>query len=85
MNNLYQLDEFHKKSYFQRLLKKEPKENALIEVNNLLASKELNEIKHEDIESISLKYKVDLYKSFSVELKEFYQRYQRSCIKCKRS
>jgi len=75
MNNLCKIEKLIQPSFFQRLLKIEPKENAFIEVNNLFASKPLREIKSTEIEAISIKYKVNLRKRCIGRLKELYLRY----------
>ncbi len=80
MGNLYKIEKLLQPNFFQRLLKKEPQENAFIEVNNLFATKPLKEIKFEEIEAISSKYKVDLRKKFIVALKELYIQYLRQCL-----
>jgi hypothetical protein len=80
MENIYTTLELENANFFQRLLKKEPKENAFIEVNNLLATRPLKEIKLEEIEEISARYKVDLHNKFGERLKELYQRYLKKCF-----
>ena len=52
-------------SLFQKLFRKRPKENALIEFNNLLSkTKTLTDISIENIENIALLYKVKFFKKF---------------------
>jgi len=80
MNNLCISEKFIQPGLFQRLFKIMPKENAIIEVNNLFASKPLLEIKFTEIEAISIKYKVDLRKNFIDRLKEIYHRYLQQSI-----
>lgn len=80
MNSPYQIKSFIQPSFFQRLFKIEPKENALIEVNNLLESKPSADIKVQDINDISEKYKVDLRNNFLVELKELYRNSLMYCL-----
>ena len=80
MDNLYTTRELQRPSFFQRLMKTVPKENAFVEVNNLLATKPLTEIKLEDIEEISGRYKVNLHDKFSDRLKELYSRYLKKCF-----
>ena len=72
--------ELQSPSFFQRLFKTEPKENAFVEVNNLLATRPLKEIKLEEVAEISARYKVDLHDKFADRLKELYQRYMRKCF-----
>jgi hypothetical protein len=80
MENIYKIFEQQKPNFFQRLFKQEPKENAFIELNNLLAKKNLKEIRIEQIEEISSKYKVDLRLKFLDRLKELYERYLKKCF-----
>ncbi len=75
MNNLSKTQKLIQLSFSQRLFKIKLKENAIIEVNNLLASKPLLEIKSEEIKAISIKYKVDLRQRFLDRLKEIYLQY----------
>ena len=80
MDNLYIKLELQNSGFFQRLLKNEPKENAFIEVNNLLATKPIKEIQLEEIEAISTKYKINLHEKFLNQLKELYERYLKKCF-----
>jgi hypothetical protein len=75
MKNLFQTEKLIPISFSQRLLKKGPKENAFIEINNLFASKPLLDIKSAEIEAITARYKIDLRTEFIDRLKEFYLRY----------
>lgn len=80
MNNIYEIQELFKPSFSQRLLRKEPKENAIVEVNNLLAKKPIKEVKLEEIEAISEKYKVDLHSRFNGLLNSMYYGYLKHCL-----
>lgn len=80
MNNLYKIEELILPSFFQRLLQIEPKENAFIEVNNLIATRPFGEIEFEEITAISAKYKVNLRKRFIDRLKELYLRCLTQCL-----
>ncbi len=59
-------------SLMQRLLKQQPEDNAILEVNNLLATTDIQNISESDIKSISQRYKVNLVNKFSLNLEEFY-------------
>ncbi|PLK46178.1 hypothetical protein [Emticicia sp. TH156] len=61
-----------KASFAQRFLKQKPLENALIEVNNLFANKDVGEITKNEIELISVKYKINILRDFSLNMEEFY-------------
>lgn len=80
MENLFTTSELQSPSFFQRMLKKIPQENAFLEVKNLLATKALREIKIEDIEKIAAKYKVDLHDKFLDQLKGLYESYLKRCF-----
>lgn len=69
-----------KQSLLQRLFKQQPTENAIIEVNNLLASKPLQEISNSDISHIENLYGVDIAKEFSLNIQEFYAVYLNYCL-----
>src|SRR5688572_20774567 len=66
--------------FLQKLMKKEPVENAFVELNNLLARRDLKDISHSDIQAISVKYKVDFYKKFSNKIKDLYRTLLTSCL-----
>lgn len=59
-------------SLMQRLLKQQPEDNAILEVNNLLATTDVQSISESDIKNISQRYKVNLVNKFSLNLEEFY-------------
>lgn len=80
MNSICRPEELIQPNFFQRLLKIEPKENAFIEINNLLATKPLKEIELEEIEGISTKYKVDIRERFSDKLKDLYLKKLKECL-----
>lgn len=61
-----------KRSFFQRLFRQEPEENAIIELNNLLASRKIATITNDDIKSIESRYGLNLRKEFRLNLEEFY-------------
>jgi hypothetical protein len=80
MGNIYSHKKLIPLKFFQRLFGKNPKENALIELNNLLASHSLSEIKAQDVQKISEKYKVDFQPDFVEDLKELYLKYLIHCL-----
>jgi len=79
MTDLYKIEEYIPPNFFQRLFKKPPKDNAFIEVNNLIATRPIGEIEIKEIVLISDKYKVDLHKRFLNRLKALYLK---SLIQC---
>jgi hypothetical protein len=80
MNNIFQHKEFQKPNFFQRLFKMQPKLNSVIEINNLLAKKELKQISHSDIEEIVKKYNVNLHRKYLSELIKFYGDFLNECL-----
>lgn len=69
------------RSFFQKIFKQYPNENSIIELNNLLASKPLNDIQKEDILNIEEKYNIKLEDEFNLNLQEFYAVYLNQCLK----
>ena len=80
IENLYPIKELKRPNFFQRLLNLVPKRNILIEINNLLGTKPLNDIRVEEIEAIAARYNVNLHRKFPEELKELYLRYLKRCF-----
>jgi len=81
MNNIcFQTVPLKEKSFFQKLFKQQPEENAIIEINNLLASKPLYEIDDFDISLISKKYNVNILRDYIKNLYEFYITYFHFCL-----
>lgn len=71
-NPLFRELPLFRQSLMQRLLKQLPEENAIIELNNLLASNLIRDISKDDINVLSNKYKINLVEKFSLNLEEFY-------------
>ncbi|MEI2271674.1 hypothetical protein OHD16_05930 [Sphingobacterium sp. ML3W] len=70
-----------KKSLFQRWFKQEPDENCVIEINNLFADKPIESVSVHDMELIVSKYGTAVYKSFGLNMEEFYITYINECCK----
>ena len=68
----FQKKELFKRNIFQRLFKQDPPENALIEINNLLATRRIADISIEEISSIGEKYQINLYQTFQKNFLEMY-------------
>jgi hypothetical protein len=79
---IYTKEQLIEQSFFQRLFHRLPKENALIEINNLLADSqsELEKITPETINNIAEKYKVNLVKDFKESRYDLFNRYVRHCL-----
>lgn len=65
----------------QRIFRLQPKENALIEMNNLFARTEkIEDVSLEDLFEIAAHYGVDLHKKFNKELRQIVANYLRNCL-----
>lgn len=64
----------------QRLFGQQNDENAIREMNNLLAAKPVFEVSHSDVASIEKKYGVSLQQEFALNLEEFYAVYLNHCL-----
>jgi len=71
------LQEF--KSKF-KLFGKTPNPNTIIEINNLLASKPVTDIKIKDVQSIVFKYRINLKRHFPDDIRNFYETYFEHCL-----
>ena len=69
-----------KKSFLQKIFNQLPKDNALIELNNILATRNILEITSNQIRDLELKYNVSLSKEYSLNLQEFYTVYLNYCL-----
>ena len=64
-----------------RLLRKEPKENAIVAINNLLAhASHPSEVAEPAVQEVAERYTVNLQRSFSSELQELYAQFLRHCL-----
>ncbi len=79
---IFTLKELKKPTSVQKILQRKPKENAIIEINNLLAEKQdnLSQIELEDIEKITKKYNVSLDKEFKNFRLELFEKYLDHCL-----
>ena len=69
-------------SFFQKILKKEPSENALIEINNLLVKNQpdIEKITIDNIIEISKKYKTNLKQKFKKQRIEIFTKFLQYCL-----
>lgn len=67
-------------SFLQNLFRQQPQENAVIEVNNLLATKPIREISQSEISDIENSYGISLEQEFKLNLEEFYATYLNYCL-----
>ncbi|SMC60505.1 hypothetical protein [Pedobacter nyackensis] len=82
MNSLiFRMVPFVKSSFLQSVFKQQPGDNAIIEVNNLLASRDIMDIQKQDIKNIEEKYGLSLQSEYDLNLQEFYAVYWNYYIK----
>lgn len=79
---IFNLKSLQKPSFFQRLFKSQPSENAIIEVNNLLAKNEpdIKQISVDDVIEISDRYNTDLRRKFKARRIELFTDYLHYCL-----
>ncbi len=80
MDHAYTIQEFKRPAFWQRLFNRKPRENALIEVNNLLATKPVREITLVDMAEVEVRYRLSLSEAFPNQLKGFYETYLKKCL-----
>lgn len=69
-----------KPSFIQKIFHKTPWQNAIIELNNLLANTSLLNITPANVQEIEKKNKTRLYKTFNRNIIEFYASYLKFCL-----
>lgn len=76
----FKYKELIKPSFFQNLFKTPPKENAFIEINNLLAKKDIKDITYNEVASILHKYMIPSLKDCYSYLEKMYEEYLTCCL-----
>lgn len=76
---IFERKELKKPNFFQRIFGLKRKENAIIEINNLLSEKEVSANKIDDIEGIAFKYGVNL-RRYRESLCMIYRQYLEYCL-----
>lgn len=82
-HNIYSKKGLQKPSFFQKVLGTKIKENAIIELNNLLAEKDLTEITIDEVHGIAEKYGVNFQQDYNNEVTDLYKSYLNSCLEDK--
>ena len=82
-NQLFNVTPLKSRSLMQRVFKQLPKENAVIDLNNLLANQPIQNITVQQIQEIQIRYSVNLQREYELNLKEFYAVYFNYCLKDK--
>lgn len=67
-------------SFFQKLFGIKPRKNAVIDINNLLAERKLEDITVEDIEGIAAQYRANLKKHLRRDIRDLYGHYLAYCL-----
>ena len=80
-SNIIQFIPLQKQNLFQKIFNILPKENAFIELNNLFSEKPAQEISPAAISEIAGRYKIDIHKKFSHQLKNIYSAHVSFCLK----
>ena len=83
MDNAFSQRQLQKQGVLQKLLKKQPSDNFLIEVNNLLASKPISDITKSEIDDIASKYSKNIAENSLDKLQNLYSDYLIFCLKDK--
>lgn len=81
MNHLFRTVPLKTRSLFQKIFRQYPQENAVIELNNLLAGTPVRSIQVNDIREIEQRHGVSLYGEFRLNLEEFYAVFFNDCLK----
>jgi hypothetical protein len=79
-HHIYNKQDLKKTTFLQKMLGQRIKENAIIELNNLLADHELNQITLEQVYAIADKYGVNFKNDYTQEITDFYKTYLNSCL-----
>ncbi len=82
-HQIYAKKGLSKPSFIQKMMGFKIKDNALIEVNNLLAEKELRKISVEEIHQIADKYSVNFATDYELGTVDFYKSYLLVCLEDK--
>lgn len=84
MDSVFFTQELLPVGFFQRLFGFLPKENALIELNNLFSQKAIEVISRDDVDAICKKYRINIHKKFHSDLLRIYRTYLGYCLKDKK-
>ncbi|RIV31532.1 hypothetical protein D2V08_13885 [Flagellimonas lutimaris] len=80
--SIFTTKESKKPSFFDKILNRTPKENAIIEINNLFVENEddLTKVNLEHIREIADRYKIKLNKKFKALRFELFRKYVHHCL-----
>jgi hypothetical protein len=80
MNKIYNLKVLESPTFFQKLLKKKPAQNFVLEVNNILAETQLMKVTQSDISEIATRYGGNVLKKCKSGITELYTDYLNHCL-----
>lgn len=80
MKSIYNLKDLQKPSFFQKLLKKKLPQNFTLEVNNLLAEKDLMSVTQNDVYEIANRYGNSILDNSTQNLTELYADFLKHCL-----
>ncbi|MBZ4190644.1 hypothetical protein [Niabella beijingensis] len=81
---VYEIQPLIARSAMQKLFGQHPEKNAVIELNNLLATQSIYTISSGDLEQLNQKYKLNLKREYRLNLEEFYAVYLNHCLSDRR-
>jgi hypothetical protein len=80
MTQVFKPKRLKAQNFFQKILRKQPRENAVVEINNLLATKPLLDITPSEINETLYKYKENILRTFASDIAQLYEMYLRHCL-----
>lgn len=81
--SIFKTRELIPRSFLQRIFNQHPIDNAIIELNNLLATTHLDKISVDQISTIETQYNCKLADEFKLNIQEFYAVYLNYCLEDK--
>ena len=82
---LFQTVPLVQRGFFQKIFGQHPDQNAVIELNNLLATKDIKNITADEVLAIETKHNISLSEEFPLNLEEFFATYLNQCERNKTS
>jgi hypothetical protein len=81
--NAFKTKDLVKPSLTQRLFNKQPKENGLIKINNLLANNPVKNVTLETVQTIASEYKINLEKKHRPQVLDLFKQFINYCLQDK--
>ncbi len=84
MTQVFKTRPLKAQTFFQKLFRKHPPENAVVEIQNLLASKPILDVRRYEISQLLDKYKnANIFRIFKSDIEALYKRYLEHCLRDK--